>query len=353
MKAGHSKPLLTKKVNNRVTMGNNIIDLLVKGLNQTQIAKQLNVSKVTIHKHIKRLTAKGIVTEAPESNSKHKFYIVNHFLIGGENYDLHNIEIAFPISKMGSLPKGNIDMNNWKYAVLKFGDFAVKVVHGKRPNILIYPPKIYGETIEEVLIRCGQEVTKIAVMIEKHYDCSLDLKAMNIRRKPHLHALTDPMIKAMDRGDIQYNGENLEFNRSGDAHADILGFDAMRKYDQLLNDFDWVKQTLGSVARTQTQLFNTQALIGQTLDTLKSSFLALVDIVRAKPQETPDNRNLGQFCKPTEELRHLEIIDHTPAFVGVYEGILMDYPELYRGARIWISQDVAKALIKQGKAKEI
>lgn len=269
------KKQVNKQVDKRLTKVDNIIDLLSKGLNQTQISRKLNVSRQGISKHIKRLIEQGKVRETPESNSKHKFYIVNQFSLGmrkNNNYDLHNIEVALPITILGKLPEGNINMGNWKYSKLKFDDFTIKVNYGKQCKLIIYPPKVYGDNIEEVLVRCGNKVTLIVAKIEENFNCRVNLDEMKIKRKPHLHAFNDPIINKFDNEGIQYHGQNIEYNRSGDAHVDILGFEAMNKYDQLLNtvpklvnELDVIKSTMGGLARSHTQMFNLQALATEAI----------------------------------------------------------------------------------------
>ncbi|MEE9573878.1 MAG: winged helix-turn-helix domain-containing protein [Candidatus Neomarinimicrobiota bacterium] len=380
-KVNNGTPNFSRKndnlVNNRLTMVNNIVDLLVKGLNQTQISKVLNVSRVSIHKHVKRLIADGKVRESPESNSKHKFYIVNHFSLGmrkNENYDLHNIEVTLPIAILGNLPSGNIDMGNWKYAKMKFDDFTIKVNYGKEPKIVIYPPKVYGNNIEEVLFRCGNKVTLIAVMIEKNFNCKFNLNEMKVRRRPHLHAFNDPIINKFDNEGIQYRGQNIEYNRSGDAHADILGFEGMSKYDQLLNtvpqliqEFQTFKSMLGSIAHKNTQMFNLQAITTETLKVMKDVFVkgsfkpSMDSDIKPQQQEEIIKEDIINEPEPITEERetqfgkmiYIETLMGIPSFMGIRDNKIHQYPELKRGVKIWIEKQVARILTRQRKAKRI
>ena len=126
-------------------------------------------------------------------------------------------------------------MNNWKYAHLDFGFFNVTVNYGKHPNLKIAVPKEYGENISEVLVRAGSKIERLARMIRLNYNCQLDMERMRITRRPHLHPLKDPVLKEAEKLGIQYTGNNITLDQSGDGHGDVLGFDGIAKYDNLLN----------------------------------------------------------------------------------------------------------------------
>lgn len=348
---------IKRKVNKRLTRVNSIVDLLSKGLSQTQIAKKLKISKAAVSKHIKRLIAKGYVTENPESTKTMKFYTVNRFSLGttkSDNYDLHNIEVTVPIMSLGSLPEGNINMGNWKYAKMKFKDFTIMVNYGKVPKLKIYPPKVYGDNIEEVLVKCGYKITLIGVMIEKNFNCKLNLDNMSQRRRPHLHARTDPIIKQIDREEIQYSGENIEFNRSGDAHADILGFEGMRKYDQLLNFTPRAMQLLGQVSSDNNRMFNSQLMIAETLHGIKD---ILKDRTTQQPKESLSNGALDAQIAKIEAMDAWErvkvrIIQNLPDFeMWSNDGKHKEINNLTAGAEIYLIRDQAVNLIKWGEAE--
>lgn len=284
------------------------------------------------------------------------------------NYDLHNIVMSIPLIDVGKLPEGQINMSNWKFAKLDFGSFKVFVNYGKISKLMIFPPKIYGNTVEEVLVKCGSHVRYIVAKIEDSYKCKADLDLMAITRKPHLHPLNDPVINQIDRERIQYSGKNIEFNRSGDAHADILGFEGMRKYDRMLDELPIIKETMGSLAKTSTQIFNLQAIMGETLRQMKDAIISILkrggslDTQTLKERlETPLNEaestktGLDSFFKQRgkDELVRIETLEVIPSFVADRKGILTEYPELNKKAKVYLPESVAMALIRKGRARKI
>lgn len=361
-----------------------IYDCVKNDMYPLQIAQYLSKkyrekwTKQRVNHWLKQLVRRGLI-EKTMKTSYTKYATVGtskNFLIGDErvkNFDLHNIEITIPLKCTGNLPEGNIEMNNWKYASMNFGDFTVNVNYGKEPKLKIYPPNTYGNELSEVLIRCGSEVRCIASLLENNYKCSVRMNDLSVRRKPHLHSKNDPIIKQIDKEKIQYNGKHIEFNRSGDAHGDILGFDGMVKYDQLLNtvpllinDLEAVKQTMGGLAHSQTQMFNLQAIMTETLREIKN--IAKNGVLRGFPTSSPQNINEPEIKPETKQeinevteehdtengkMVYIETLMTIPSFMGIRNNNLHTYPEFKRGTKIWIEKQVARILIQQRKAKRI
>lgn len=331
-------------------------------------------TKQRVNHWIKQLLRRGLI----EKNMKHVYTeyassgTSKKFLIGDErvkNFDLHNIEITIPLKRIGNLPKGNINMNNWSYATMNFGNFTVNVNYGKQPKLKIFPPNTYGNEISEVLIRCGSEVRCIVGMLEDNFKCSARINDLSVRRKPHLHAKKDPVIEQIDKEKIQYHGKNIEFNRSGDAHGDILGFEGMNKYDQLLNNIpalvnildqriekfsENISSHLALIQDYRHESMNNRKIMKEMTESLKNAVLKGFNDQGHSPSES-----MGREFKPTKEreessnLIHIKTLMAIPGFIGDKNGKLHNYPELKGGCDIWIEKKIANMLIKQDKAIEI
>jgi len=350
-------------------------------MHQSQIASYLSKktgekwSKQRVHYWISRLEKNGLVKKIVRSSVKKYACSEQSKKVLGQcerskNYDLHNIIITLPIMSIGSLPEGNINMGNWKYKRMKFGDFTVNINYGKDPKLMIYPPKVYGDTIDEVLVRCGHEITIIAVLFEKNYGCRINLDKMIVARKPHMHAMNDPVIKQMDKEKVQYSGNNIEFNRSGDAHADILGFEGMSKYDQLLNAVPKMVNTLDQriekfseniashlalIQDYRRESVDNRKIMQDMAESLKNAVLRGFGSVQGG--NTPGTHE--KWLKPgieqseNENLMHIEALITIPGFLGDKNGSIHKYPEIRKGCNIWLEKNIARTLIKQKKAIEI
>jgi len=256
-------------VNIRLT---SMVKMLSEGHHQADIARELGVSRPAIRKAIKKLLDSGSIFLAPESTYHQKFYHVNQSLVPPEkldNFDLHNIEVVIPIERLGKLPQGKVSMKNWKYAHLDFGFFNVMVNYGKEPTLKILPPKEYGESISDVLVRAGTKIERLVMMLRQYYHCRVDMSRMKITRRPHLHPLNDPVMREAEKLGIQYTGKNIELNRSGDAHGDVLGFDGIKKYDDLL-DFvpkaiEEMREMIGGSFKTMNAIANTQMMMASAI----------------------------------------------------------------------------------------
>lgn len=323
-----------------------------------------------------------------------------NFIVGDErvkDFDLHNIEITIPLFSTGNLPEGNIEMNNWKYCTMKFGEFTINVNYGKEPKLKIYPPNTYGNIIDEVLIKCGSEVRHIVAILENNYKCRADIKRMEIVRKPHLHPNNDKIINQIDKEKIQYTGKFIEFNRSGDAHADILGFEGITRYDQLLNivpefarQFDdkinrfsenieshlnlileYRKESIESRKESQA---NRKAilLLSETISTIKDSIVSAisgqsVNETIKETEKTPEKPISDVLATPGDwqimfnypgdsyknfDMVRIRMVKDQPGIVFYDREQNKKNVSLKTGAVIFMPAYVSRVLIKNGKAEQ-
>ena len=252
-----------------------LVKMLSEGYTQGHIARELKLSRQAVSKAIKRMKAQGLITEAPESSYHLKFYHVNQSLVQPDNpsqFDLHNIEATIPVERLGSLPEGQIDMKNWRYAHLDYGFFDVFVNYGKETKLKILPPKDFGDNISEVLVRAGSRIDRLARMIETHYGCKVDMSRMKVTRRPHLHPLNDPVLKGAEKLGIQYTGRNITLDQSGDGHGDVIGFDSIAKYDNMFDtvpkEIEEIRRLIGGSAATQNAIANTQMMMASAIKLL-------------------------------------------------------------------------------------
>jgi len=261
--------MVDTKVDTRLTR---IFTLLEDKHTKADVARDLKISRQAASKLINRLEAQGRIAKTSESTCNLNFYHVNQNLVQHDkldNFDLHNIEVVIPIERLGKLPQGKVSMKNWKYAHLDFGFFNVMVNYGKEPTLKILPPKEYGESISDVLVKAGSKIERLVMMLRQYYHCKVDMSRMRITRRPHLHPLNDPVLREAEKLGIQYTGKNIELNRSGDAHGDVLGFDGIRKYDEMLDvvpkAIEEIRQLISGSVATQNAIANTQMMMAATL----------------------------------------------------------------------------------------
>lgn len=197
------------------------------------------------------------------------------------NFDLHNVEIVVPLEELGKLPEGVIDMKNWKYAPMKFGLFTVNVNYGKHPKLKIYPPKVYGDSIAEVLVRVGSDVRHIVALVEREYGCKTTVSAMRITRKPNLHPYKDSVLKDASSKGIQYTGKNIELNESSGSHGDVVGLDAIASYDRMITELPAVVHDLKEQIASHLELiqeWRKEAVVA------REAMASLAGMVRSQPK---------------------------------------------------------------------
>jgi hypothetical protein len=383
----------------------NFFTLLLKcietDMNQSQIAKYLSkkygkkVSKQRVFYWLRILLRHGLIVKdrgKPTLTDSGK-----KVLIHGEplpNYSGHAFEVSYPLVSNGTLPKNNVKLKNWGYWKDRFYGIHIRVDRGKENRLVIYAPDIQANTKHDLLIKLGEKLGMILTLIERQYQCEVDWKQRKIIRRLEVHARNDPEGKVFEEEKINYKGNCIDINQSGHAHFDIIEgnrslepFEAIERYDQMIRDFPSMQKLMGKMIVDQKSILNLFAINTETLNQIKNAILSITKafegqgIIRQLQEENALNRKFdaknegfegqGVIRQPQEEnvkkvpqnanneeiegidLVHLEILEEVPSFVAELQGVMRDYPDMYKGARIWLEQKVAKVLIDQGKARKL
>lgn len=265
-------------------------------------------------------------------------------------YKGHAYEISYTLKSIGELPENNVKLKNWGYWKERFYDVHIRVNRGKINKLVVYVPEVQASNKSDLLIKIGEKTGMIVNLIERQYKCSVDWNTRNIERRLEVHAPHDPEGKEFTSLGVNYRGEMINVDQSGEASFDLIEkkeydpFTSIDRYDQMIKTFPEIIKTMGKMVTDQKTILNLYAINTETLKHMKNGILELIkrplSTQTIKKEKTPQN----------EDLSHIEIISYVDPFVAEYKGMLKDYPELYPGSRIYINKDVAQLLIDRGKA---
>lgn len=231
-------------------------------------------SKQRVHYWISRLKKEGYIRKILRTSFT-KYALSDKskkFLAQCEtpNYDEHNLIVSYDLKNVGRLPEGGIDMNNWKYARMEFGNFEVRVHYGKVSKVKIYPPTTYGNNSIETSFDCGVIVERILEFLKRHYRCEIDYSTRTVDRDPHFHPLKDPVLKGFEQSGLDYSSDIMQVNGSGHAGGDILK-DGINGYETMIREFPTLKESLGSIAMNQTRILNLHAISTEALSKISKT----------------------------------------------------------------------------------
>jgi biotin operon repressor/ribosomal protein S13 len=309
--------MVNTKVNTRLTR---ILELLVEKKTQSQIARELNISKVAVHKHIKRMIENGLITESPESTKNLKFYHVNQILTMSEKgltrgryqllFDPHNYGMKFKLvpNGEGSFPKDRkVHKRHWNAFYLDHNlvEFELTTKHliGYIKNRIRFNLE-NSKDIDKVLAMIHSIIVQEAKEVVEKYGMKVDLNHPEVNREEL--KIIDPKIKPSKirfhepegKYKMVYDTDTIEFRDQIDAKNFVDNRIVENKADEILN-------ILGSLARDMTMMFNATLKSTGYLKDIRDSIIANTLSRPNRSSQTPKSlkktslqSGIWRFLKP-------------------------------------------------------
>lgn len=252
-------------VNTRLTR---IVDLLADKRTASQIARELKVSKVTVHKYIKQMLAEGFITESPESTSNLKFYRVNPFLTMSENrltrsrynlvFDPHNYAIKFPLKSRGKpfpivVHKRNWDSEKINYRLVTF-EKTTKSLIGYLNDRVMFNIKSSAD-IDNVKSMIQSIILQEGLKVAGEYGLDVDFNLPKIIRREL--KIKDPKIPPSP---IMIHAD--KYKKVYDDSVEFSDEDACKNFVDnriIENDASKIMDVLGGLTRDMTLNLNFMA----------------------------------------------------------------------------------------------
>lgn len=285
------------KVNTRLT---HIIELLAEKKTASEIARELKISRVAVHKTIQRLLDDDLIQLSPESTANMKFYIVNHILTMSEKgltqgsyhmvFDPHNYALKFKLvpNGEGSFPKNHkVSKRNWNafYLQRNMVDFELTTKHllgslGDRIKFKIEK----SSDVNAIKSMIHSIIIQEAVKVVKEFNMQVDLNHPIISREEL--GIVDPQIEPNDlrirskRFDKVYR-DKIEFRNE----HDLKSFIDSRVMDNTSGD---LKEMVNEVQQELRGSLSTLNAIANTQNMIVALFKA-----RSKPNRSGETRRKG------------------------------------------------------------
>ena len=159
------------------------LKLIPTGLNQTQIAKQLNIGKSAVSKMFKRFKQKGIIKK--EVRSARNFWEVSYpgkLLLGvpvesflsPESYRFHNLQVVIPIIQQTEDFKDVLLNNSYELTKRRnYKGYQRRFNHGLvffGKNVLYYPNEIWANSPDDCLNKLVKQAQEVRIYLEATFN---------------------------------------------------------------------------------------------------------------------------------------------------------------------------------------